>query len=278
MGNLGGGAVHGAMGMRVWTDQVGLLSYIGEDFPVPLSNKLKSYFDTRGVLSLSISSPRVWLLCEVDGSRNEVFRTDYEEMVNHSCQPQDYYPMDEDLAGVYLQSNPIDIPAWTERLRTRGNTIILWEPWDQFCVKENYHAFCDLAALVDVVSPNLHGARELTGCEKPEKIIDSMLKNGAHMIALRMGAAGSLVANRETGIAGIPPFHVENIVDVTGAGNSYCGGFIFGMCKTMDPKIAGIYGSVSASFSLEQFGALFPLENLSKRANFRLAKLISRGD
>jgi sugar/nucleoside kinase (ribokinase family) len=66
---------------------------------------------------------------------------------------------------------------------------------------------------------------------------------------------------------------VEKIVDVTGAGNAYCGGFLVGLAETGDLAQAGRYGAVSASFALAQFGAMFPLDDLRDRAEQRLSIL-----
>ncbi len=40
----------------------------------------------------------------------------------------------------------------------------------------------------------------------------------------------------------------EPIVDVTGAGNAYCGGFVVGLARSGDLLQAGCSGAVSASF------------------------------
>ena len=52
----------------------------------------------------------------------------------------------------------------------------------------------------------------------------------------------------------IPPVDVPKIVDQTGAGNTYCGGFIVGWCRHHDLVTAGCYGAVAASFALETIG------------------------
>ena len=44
------------------------------------------------------------------------------------------------------------------------------------------------------------------------------------------------------------------IVDVTGAGNSFCGGFMTGLGDDLSPLEAGLRAAVSASFALEQIG------------------------
>ena len=45
-----------------------------------------------------------------------------------------------------------------------------------------------------------------------------------------------------------------NIVDVTGAGNAYCGGFTVGLGEGLDPLEAALQSVVSASFAIEQIG------------------------
>jgi sugar/nucleoside kinase (ribokinase family) len=72
-------------------------------------------------------------------------------------------------------------------------------------------------------------------------------------VAIRLGAAGSLV-----GTAGGERWHVPavptRVVDVTGAGNAYCGGFLVGLAEGLPPPEAALRAAVSASFALEQFG------------------------
>jgi sugar/nucleoside kinase (ribokinase family) len=93
---------------------------------------------------------------------------------------------------------------------------------------------------------------------------------GAPIAALRMGAAGSVAASNRGDLFTIPAYPVENLVDVTGAGNAYCGGFIVGLHREGNIQKAGWYGAVSASFTLEQFGVLYELSK-TKDAQIRLA-------
>lgn len=44
------------------------------------------------------------------------------------------------------------------------------------------------------------------------------------------------------------------VVDTTGAGNAFLGGFTMGLLKTRDPVRAACYGAVSASFVVQQIG------------------------
>ncbi len=106
--------------------------------------------------------------------------------------------------------------------------------------------------------------------DEPRKIVRRFNDDGAKMVALRMGAAGSLVARQREAIISVQAIPVKKIVDVTGAGNGYCGGLVVGMAETGDPVEAAQYAAVSASLALEQFGAMIPVEGLRDRAAFRL--------
>jgi ribokinase len=47
--------------------------------------------------------------------------------------------------------------------------------------------------------------------------------------------------------------------DVTGAGDSFCGGFVVGLSQTGDLVESALMGSVSASLTIEGSGALYAL-------------------
>jgi ribokinase len=63
------------------------------------------------------------------------------------------------------------------------------------------------------------------------------------------------------------------MADPTGAGDSFCGGFLAGYKKTYDPLQAALYGNVSASLKVEGSGAFYPLDVLPGLAEARLHAL-----
>jgi len=271
MGTLGGGATHAVMGMRIWSDHVGLVTPVGADFGGDQLAGLAERFDLHGlVVRPHDSTPRAWQLFETDGTRNEVFRTSYEGMAAMNPQPEDLPACYSDLAGVHLHCAPQDVNRWAPILRQRRNPFILWEPWDPFCAPEHRQAFHENCRLVDAVSPNLGEARHLTGLSNPLEVAAALLDFGAPLAILRMGAAGSLLAHRDGRRIPIPACPVQQIVDVTGAGNAFCGGFIVGFVRTADLQQAGWYGGVSASMALGQFGAVYPLAGGREEAERRL--------
>jgi len=274
MGVLGGGATHAAMGMRVWSERVTLLATLGRDVPEADRRRLTRAFDLRSPPRRDAPSPRAWQLYEHDGRRTHVDRTDG-DLFMAMCPRPDELPTEYASArGARLECDaPDPLREWMARLRAAGCGHILWEPWNVFCRPESRTVFDELAPLLDVVSPNLLQARRLTGLEDPRQILTALLAVGVRVVVLRMGAAGSLVAGQDEGPVAVPAVPVARVVDVTGAGNAYCGGFLVGLAETGDLEQAGRYGAVSASFALEQFGAVYPLEGLRARAERRLSAL-----
>ena len=116
-------------------------------------------------------------------------------------------------------------------------------------------AFLQGIAQADIVSPNLHEAQTMYEIDDELEIMRRMLADGANAAAIRMGELGSLVARQGDAAAHyIPAVEVADVVDQTGAGNTYCGGFLVGYCRERDIVGAGCYGAAAASFTLEEVG------------------------
>lgn len=273
MGVLGGGATHAAMGMRLWEDRVGLLVTLGNDFPPDLEAQLRHAFLPEGLLHRSYPVLRAWQVFEADGTRHEVFRVDSSWVEQSVPAPEDWPSAFQDVQGVHLHCAPWEVPRWATFLRGQGVSTLLWEPWDAFCVPQNRERFAEYLGWVDIVSPNLGDGQALTGRQSPHEVMSALLAMGAKVVALRMGAQGSLVGKVGEEFIAIPPVSPACIVDVTGAGNAYCGGFLVGWVQQRNLRWAGYLGAVSASMALEQFGALYDWEEARPRALERLRQL-----
>lgn len=277
MAVLGGGATHAAMGMRVWSDSVSLAAAIGHNFPEAAYREMGGAFDLRWLLRRDVPTPRAWQFFEADGRRIEVFRTDFDQFLAISPRPIEYPDSFYRVRGVHLQCDaPDPLREWVARFRAGGCQVLLWEPWELNLQPHNRAIFRELAPRVHVVSPNLLAAQHFTGRTDPHEIVAALLADGARAVALRMGERGSLVAGSSGVTMAIPTMPVKKIVDVTGAGNAYCGGFVAGLAETGDLGQAGRRAAVAASFSLEQFGAVIPLEGLRAEAEGRLATVTLR--
>jgi ribokinase len=97
-----------------------------------------------------------------------------------------------------------------------------------------------------------------------------LMGRGAGIVGVKQGGRGSVVFSRDRpGGVRLPVFQTR-VVDPTGAGDSYCGGFGVGLWQRGDPISAGLYGTVAASFVIEGFGADYALRYGASEAQRRL--------
>jgi 2-dehydro-3-deoxygluconokinase len=112
-------------------------------------------------------------------------------------------------------------------------------------------------ARCDIALPSLDDSRQLTGLEEPEAIADYYLGLGAPLVALKMGAEGSLIATGEHQTR-IAPYRVE-AVDATGAGDTFDGAFLTRLLAGDDPETSARYANVAAALSTTGYGAVTPM-------------------
>ncbi|MFA7294243.1 MAG: PfkB family carbohydrate kinase, partial [Candidatus Omnitrophota bacterium] len=98
---------------------------------------------------------------------------------------------------------------------------------------------------------------------------------GARMVLIKKGENGVLFYSDKF-IFSLPAYPVEKVIDPTGAGDTFAGGFMGYLAKAqkVNPttlKKALAYGTVAASFNIEDFGlnrtSRLKLQDLGKRLN-----------
>jgi sugar/nucleoside kinase (ribokinase family) len=258
MGTLGGAGTHALIGMRLWSDRLGFVATIGHDFERAQYAQLEKLgIDMRGVITRdNYQTARAWQLFEPDERRIEVMRTELEDFFDYtpyfSDMPEDYHR----VKGVHVQwgRNFEELIGLLNQFRQANSQVsLVWEPALEHLDGEA-EQFKPLFSRLDLLSPDLEQAEMITGQTDPEKVVESLLALKASRVAIRMGAEGSLVSSGEGEIWKIPAVPPAAIVDVTGAGNAYCGGFLVGLGQRLTVVEAALRAAVSASFSLEQFG------------------------
>jgi sugar/nucleoside kinase (ribokinase family) len=274
MNTLGGAGIHALMGLRVWSSEVGFIAGAGLDLPAEHRATLtKCGADLAGVRWEHLPTPRAWQLFEEDGRRTEVFRTQFKDLQRLEAQPQHFPPSYVGARGVYiLTDRPDTLRSWVAHLRGHAVPVILWEPSSYWMEPGHRTEFARQVAEVDIVCPDMDAAACLYGESDPHRLVLAMHHDGARVVALRMGKAGSLVGEAGGETHAIPIWPAE-VADVTGAGNAYCAGFLFGYAESSDVYAAGLHGAVSASFAVEQFGPIPWRADLAQEAQRRLGEL-----
>ena len=126
-----------------------------------------------------------------------------------------------------------------------------------FWIEGKRDALLKLLARVDMLLLNDEEARQLSGEANLPAAARAIRALGPKAVVIKRGDAGALLFH-EAGVFAAPAFPIENVVDPTGAGDSFAGGFMGWMARegVFDPmtiRTAMILGSVLASFSVEDF-------------------------
>jgi sugar/nucleoside kinase (ribokinase family) len=268
MAVLGGGVTHAAAGMVIWDHRPGLVACAGYDLPDSARERLERDFDLQGVDWLELPQARAWQIFEWDGKRTEIPRVDRFEPFISGMQPENVPDVYRRARGMYLLSGADRLAGWRA---VCPNAVFFWEPEQPFMVHDNADEFRAVLPQVDIVSPNWLEAQQVYGLGDPGALVRAMLDDGAPVVALRMGEHGSLVGARQgDDLLAVPAVPVPEIIDQTGAGNTYCGGFLAGwIAQGGDLLAAACYGAVAASFSLEVTGVAGPLPDLAEQRNQR---------
>lgn len=119
---------------------------------------------------------------------------------------------------------------------------------------------------IEILVINDSEARLLSGDHNIVRAARSILKMGPKEILIKRGEYGVLHFSNSS-IFAVPAFPLEDVCDPTGAGDSFAGGFLGHLARSRnhsqrEMRRAIVYGSVVASFTVEDFG-LKRLTNLS---------------
>ena len=127
------------------------------------------------------------------------------------------------VSSYYLQPRlHSDLPAMFAALREQGLTTSLDPNWDP---SEAWTGIMELLPHVDYFLPNAQEACAITGRSDVESAAAALAAEGS-VVVVKLGAEGGLVcAATEVGRRGAPP---TEVVDTTGAGDSFDAGFLTG--------------------------------------------------
>jgi sugar/nucleoside kinase (ribokinase family) len=131
------------------------------------------------------------------------------------------------------------------------DTMNLW-------IENTHESLLQTIKGVDVVIINDAEARQLTDIPNLIKAARTILSWGPRALIVKRGEYGAALFTKDSYFA-IPAYPLESVFDPTGAGDTFAGGFMgyLSSQETLDEaamRRAMIFGSVMASFNVEEFG------------------------
>jgi len=111
---------------------------------------------------------------------------------------------------------------------------------------------------IEILVINDSEARLLSGQSNVVRAARAILKMGPKVVLIKRGEYGVLQFS-DSQVFATPAYPLEEVFDPTGAGDSFAGGFLGQLSRSGDASQRGIrraivYGSVVASFTVEDFG------------------------
>lgn len=118
-------------------------------------------------------------------------------------------------------------------------------------------ALVEVLSRVDALFVNDSEALELTGCRTMVAAASEIRAMGPELVVIKRGEHGALIFNGDD-VFYVPAYPLERVIDPTGAGDTFAGGFMGYLAETGDftpdnVRRAAVVGSLMASFCVEDF-------------------------
>jgi sugar/nucleoside kinase (ribokinase family) len=299
----GGDLLHASAGLAIWEGSVGLLARVGEDFPHEWLRAFEQRgLDTRGVRILAEHLDLRFFQAYLDPltpQRNNPVAhfarlgltypkalLGYQppaEVQNDRKTVQASSPRPVDIPEDYLDASavhlcPLDYATHNRLMpafRQGGATTLTLDPCAAYMIPA---AWPDVRRLLHGLTAFLPSEEELRALFWGQsndlwEMAEALAESSCELIVVKRGGHGQMLYDAPARKRWEIPAYPTGLVDPTGAGDSFCGGFLAGYRQTYDPLRAVLYGNVSASLTIEGSGAFHALEALPGLAQARLDSL-----
>jgi sugar/nucleoside kinase (ribokinase family) len=273
MGCFGGDAVYASLAAANWTSKVQFIAPIGEDFPTSNIESLeRSTLDGFHLPKRSVPSIRNWVVYEYDGRRTWIERNNPDDFYELSPIPDDILPVHQSAKAFLVLA--MDLKAQEELipyLKECGGIVAL-DPQEGY-IPGNQERVIRMLKDVEIFLPSEEEVFRLLGHRDYDKAIRQFADTGPGIVVIKMGDEGSLIYSRETDTLWKLPILNTKVVDTTGAGDAFSGGFMAKFVLSHDLVQAGLAGTVSASFAIEGYGVAHMLQVTRSMAMARFNKI-----
>ena len=249
---LGGAATFASISASFFV-KPGLIAVIGKDFPKEYHKILSKRLDLKG---LSIKDGKTFRYSGVYNktlSSRRTLRTDLNVLKNFKPTVPDIYRKSE---FVYLANNDPD--QNTALIKEFDNVKFSMCDTIDFWISTKRSSVIKMFKQVDAVVINDEEARLLTKEFNLIKCAKKIMNYGPKYVIIKKGEHGSLLFFEDL-IFSSPAVSLENVVDPTGAGDSFAGammGYLTSKKKTdlASIKKSVVFGNVMGSFTVEGYG------------------------
>jgi sugar/nucleoside kinase (ribokinase family) len=249
---LGGSASYFSLAASNFTD-VNVVAVVGNDFPEEHIQLLESHGIKLDGVKIEEGETFRWVgHYGYDLSEAKTLETHLNVFETFNPVLPDHY---KDIDIVFLAN--IDPEIQFEVLQQVNNPKLVACDTMNFWIESKPEQLKKLLGHVDILMINDAETRELAGEPIIVKAARKIMEMGPKMLIVKRGEYGALMFSKD-GIFYAPSYPLEEVLDPTGAGDTFAGGFMgyvasHDINNVNDYKRAVIYGSVLASFTVEDF-------------------------
>ncbi len=259
----GGSALYISISASYFTNSIGLVGVVGDDFPKYVIDDMQSRgINLKGLQIIEGEKTFKWAgKYSYDMNTRETIYTQLNVFANFDP----VIPNEFKSSDIVCLGN-IDPVLQMRVLRQVDNPRLVIADTMNFWIENKYDELLEMLKLVDVLIVNDAEARQIAHEPNLIKAGKKILKFGPDVVIIKKGEHGAVLMIDDV-IFSAPAFPIESIQDPTGAGDTFAGGFAGWLAKTHDIsegnlRRAVIYGSAVASFCVEDFG-IDGIKNLS---------------
>jgi ribokinase len=279
MGVLGGGALYSAVGARIFTARVGIHSVCGRPYAERARAEIAGRdIDPSGIATIDGNGLELWLLHESGTHKQQI-----PKLGSSTAADMDRHrgPVGADLrrAGAFHvapQTPAGSIANARELAALPHRPVVTMDILSDVFIDKTLYADLSFLDDLDAFLPSESEILRIWGASSIAVWIgDAARRRGCHMVA-KLGEEGSLVAEAGSGrLLHVPALAVD-VVDTTGAGDAYCGGFVAGLGAGRPLEVCAAMGTVAASYVVEACGALATARPTAEDRDRRLASALGR--
>lgn len=251
----GGAGMYALAGMRVWEEDVGIVSGVGEDY-AGLFGKWyhENAVTTRGLRVKDEYTPCTVIEYFQNGERKETPLYGKQHYKKLEPTPEDLAGSVNDAAGVYIfrDSNP-EFWAAIFKLKEQYGFHIMWELSAASAKSDCLASVLQTAQNVEMFSLNRTEALSLFEADSMEEAIQRLQRSSLGLVYLRNGADGVYLIQKDV-VCHVPSVAHADVVDPTGGGNSSTGAALVGFCQGKELREIGAMGNVASAFCIAQYG------------------------
>ncbi|ACS90998.1 carbohydrate kinase family protein [Thermococcus sibiricus] len=217
----GGAATAVATSAALSGAKVGLVTKVGKDFPKEWLKKLEEILDIKGVHVLEGNTIHIYMIYHEDGTVDAPVDMGVAQRMGETKIPEEY------LSAKIFHIAPIPPEEQLKAInRLRGKRISLdFNPTYIEEYKTKKELMREIISRAEIIFPNEREALTITGEKSIEEAAKKLHEWGSKLIVITMGERGVLMYDGErfTRFEALP---ISEIVDPTGAGDAFAGGFL----------------------------------------------------